>query len=245
MPDALRDRLQAALGSTYTLERELSGGMSRVFVAVEASLARRVVVKVLPPARTNAVNVARIRRGNQVGAQLQHPHIGPNLSATDAFAQLQAARLTPRQDPCQFSESVPVSQVVGQFPHLFPASIAIGYGVNGLSGARQTTGVWAILGVLAVYFTGVRILGRTAAAAAATLLALNVIQVWFAKYPNSEVVMQALLFAALLANARAHVDGERFFVLGRRHDAELFRQVPARDHRDHTVELERSRGIDT
>jgi hypothetical protein len=110
-----------------------------------------------------------------------------------------------------FITRVDGGEVVGQFPHLFPASIAIGYGVNGLSGARQTTGVWAILGVLAVYFTGVRILGRTAAAAAATLLALNVIQVWFAKYPNSEVVMQALLFAALLANARAHVDGERFF----------------------------------
>ena len=37
------------------------------------------------------------------------------------------------------------------------------------------------------------------------------IQVWFSRYPNAEVVMQALLFAALLANARAHVDGDRFF----------------------------------
>jgi hypothetical protein len=51
-PHELRERLQAALGSTYTLERELSGGMSRVFVATEASLSRRVVVKVLPPERT-------------------------------------------------------------------------------------------------------------------------------------------------------------------------------------------------
>jgi hypothetical protein len=47
--------------------------------------------------------------------------------------------------------------------------------------------------------------------AAALLLALNVIEVWFARYPNAEVVMQALLFAALLANARAHVDGDAFF----------------------------------
>ena len=53
--------------------------------------------------------------------------------------------------------------------------------------------------------------GRTAAAAAAALLALNVIEVWFARYPNAEVVMQALLFAALLATARAHVDGDPFF----------------------------------
>ena len=101
--------------------------------------------------------------------------------------------------------------VVGQFPHLFPASIAIGYGIDGLTGARRTVGAWAILGLLAVYFAGARLVGRTAAAGAATLLGLHVIQTWFARYPNAEVVMQALLFAALLANARAHVDRDRFF----------------------------------
>ena len=100
---------------------------------------------------------------------------------------------------------------VGQFPHLFPASIAIGYGLDGLSGARRVTPFWAILGVLAVYFAGVRFCGRLAAVAAAALLALNVVTVWFSRYPNAEVVMQAFLFAALLANARAHVDGDRFF----------------------------------
>jgi hypothetical protein len=101
--------------------------------------------------------------------------------------------------------------VVGQFPHLFPASIAIGYGIDGLTGARRTVGVWAILGLLAVYFAASRLAGRAVGAAAATLLAVNVITVWFAKYPNAEVTMQAVLFAALLANARAHVDDDPFF----------------------------------
>ena len=101
--------------------------------------------------------------------------------------------------------------VVGQFPHLFPASIAIGHGLAGLTGARAVVGVWATLGLLAVYFAGARLLGRAAAAAAAVLLSLHVVEVWFGRYPNAEVVMQALLFAALLANARAHVDGDRFF----------------------------------
>jgi hypothetical protein len=101
--------------------------------------------------------------------------------------------------------------VVGQFPHLFPASIAIAYGLDGLTGARRAAGVWATLGVLAVYFAGARFLGRRAAGIAAALLALHVVQTWFARYPNVEVVMQALLFAALLANARAHVDDDRFF----------------------------------
>jgi hypothetical protein len=102
-------------------------------------------------------------------------------------------------------------EVVGQFPHLFPASIAIGYGLDGLTGARRTVGVWALLGLLAVYFAGARAMGRAAAFAGAGLLALHVIEVWFARYPNAEVVMQALLFAAMLATARAHVDDDRFF----------------------------------
>jgi eukaryotic-like serine/threonine-protein kinase len=85
MPDTLRERLQAALGSHYTLERELSGGMSRVFVATEAALGgRRVVIKVLPPERTFGVNVDRFHREIQVAAQLQHPHIVPILHAGEA-----------------------------------------------------------------------------------------------------------------------------------------------------------------
>jgi hypothetical protein len=101
--------------------------------------------------------------------------------------------------------------VVGQFPHLFPASIALGYGIDGLTGARWVTPAWAALGVLAVFFVAARLFGRVVAAVAAVLLALNVISVWFGRYPNAEVVMQAFVFAALLANARAHVDGDRFF----------------------------------
>lgn len=101
--------------------------------------------------------------------------------------------------------------VVSQFPHLYPASIAIAYDIAGLTGARNASSLWAILGLLAVYFTGSRLFGRAAASSAAVLLALNLIQVWFARYPNSEVVMQAMLFTALLAASRAQVDGDRFF----------------------------------
>jgi len=82
-PD-LREQLQQTLGSSYTLEQELGGGgMSRVFVATEAALGRKVVVKVLPPEMAAAVNIDRFRREIQLAAQLQHPHIVPLLSAGD------------------------------------------------------------------------------------------------------------------------------------------------------------------
>jgi serine/threonine-protein kinase len=76
------DQLQNALGPTYKLDNELTGGgMSRVFAAIDLSLSRRVVVKVLPPELAAGVNRERFRREIQVAAQLQHPHIVPLLSA--------------------------------------------------------------------------------------------------------------------------------------------------------------------
>ena len=78
----LRDQLQKTLGGSYAFERELGGGgMSRVFVAEETALARKVVVKVLPPDLAATVNVERFRREIQLAAQLQHPHIVPLFSA--------------------------------------------------------------------------------------------------------------------------------------------------------------------
>jgi eukaryotic-like serine/threonine-protein kinase len=77
----LRAQLESTLGSSYTLERELGGGgMSRVFLAEERALGRRVVVKVLPSDVTAGVNVERFKREIQVSAKLQHPHIVPVLS---------------------------------------------------------------------------------------------------------------------------------------------------------------------
>jgi serine/threonine protein kinase len=82
---SLQEQLQRALGDAYLLERELGGGgMSRVFLALERALGRKVVVKVLLPELAAGVNVERFRREIQLAAQLQHPHIVPLLSAGEA-----------------------------------------------------------------------------------------------------------------------------------------------------------------
>ncbi|MFN8572085.1 MAG: protein kinase [Gemmatimonadaceae bacterium] len=78
----LQRELQDVVGDTYQIERELGGGgMSRIFVATERSLGRRVVVKVLPPDLVSGVSEARFQREILVTANLQHPHILPVLSA--------------------------------------------------------------------------------------------------------------------------------------------------------------------
>jgi hypothetical protein len=101
--------------------------------------------------------------------------------------------------------------VINQFPHLYSVSIAIGYGVNGLTGARYASLAAAIFGVLALYFLAARIGGQAVGTVAAGLLAVHVIEVWYARYPNSEILTQALGLAGLLAVARAHVDDDGFF----------------------------------
>ncbi|HYW33374.1 MAG TPA: serine/threonine-protein kinase [Gemmatimonas sp.] len=83
MPD-FQSRLQQAIDREFLIERELTGaGMSRVFVATERKLQRRVVVKVLPPELAAGMNVDRFRREIQLAAGLQHPHIVPLISAGD------------------------------------------------------------------------------------------------------------------------------------------------------------------
>jgi tetratricopeptide (TPR) repeat protein len=81
----LYERLQDAVGETYRLENELGGGgMSRVFLAEEVELGRRVVIKVLPPEMAAGVNQDRFRREVQLAASLQHPHIVPLLTAASS-----------------------------------------------------------------------------------------------------------------------------------------------------------------
>ena len=78
----LLSRLQSSLGETYRIERELGGGgMSRVFLAQEGRLGRKVVIKVLPPETSVGVHADRFEREIQVAASLQHPHVVPLLTA--------------------------------------------------------------------------------------------------------------------------------------------------------------------
>jgi serine/threonine protein kinase len=78
----LPERLQTTLGDQYRIERELSGaGMSRLFVAEDVALDRRVVIKLLPSDLAATLNVERFRREVQFAAKLQHACIVPILAA--------------------------------------------------------------------------------------------------------------------------------------------------------------------
>jgi len=79
---SISERLLSALGGSYTIERELAGGgMAQVFVAEDHDLARKVVIKILPPELAASVSAERFRREILTVARLQHPHIVPILKA--------------------------------------------------------------------------------------------------------------------------------------------------------------------
>jgi eukaryotic-like serine/threonine-protein kinase len=81
---SISERLVAALGDSYTIERELTGGgMALVFVCEDHALERKVVIKVLPPELAAGVSAERFRREILTVAKLQHPHIVPILKAGD------------------------------------------------------------------------------------------------------------------------------------------------------------------
>src|SRR5690349_745239 len=79
---SISERLLAALGGSYTIERELTGGgMALVFMGEDHDLERKVVIKVLPPDLAASVSAERFRREILTVARLQHPHIVPILKA--------------------------------------------------------------------------------------------------------------------------------------------------------------------
>ena len=80
-PTEFQRQVQDAIGPGYRILSELGGGgMSRVFVAEEVQVERKVVVKVLPPETSAAVNIERFEREIRMAARLQHPHVVPFLT---------------------------------------------------------------------------------------------------------------------------------------------------------------------
>jgi hypothetical protein len=77
--DDLAQRLQAALGDAYAVERTLGeGGFAVVFLVRDLNLKRKLAVKVLSPDLiTSKTVLERFRREAETIAQLSHPNIVP------------------------------------------------------------------------------------------------------------------------------------------------------------------------
>ena len=92
--------------------------------------------------------------------------------------------------------------IIAQGLPVLPALIAIFFGAYGLGGAFAANNFIGVLATLSVFAAGIPLVGELAATLAASLLALDAIQVWASRYPVAEILFQMLLFAGFAAYLR-------------------------------------------
>jgi eukaryotic-like serine/threonine-protein kinase len=119
----LRTRVQQSPSGSYTVDRELGGGMSRVFVADEPRLGRKVVVKVLSHDLAAAMSATRFGREIRVAASLQQANIVPVLAAGDLdglpyytmpFVEGESLRARLGRGPVSITEAVSILRDVAR-----------------------------------------------------------------------------------------------------------------------------------
>ncbi|MCB8920754.1 MAG: hypothetical protein H6662_04140 [Ardenticatenaceae bacterium] len=136
----------------------------------------------------------------------------PVLAGLDADLAPSLLRPVPTQDgadyylvPAFFVTDVANGRITPQFYPLHPVWQAITYSLGGPLPAQASraslllTGLWALAGALAIYLTVRQAAGWQAALLALLGLSINAVQVWFARYPTTEMLSQFWLWAGLWA----------------------------------------------
>jgi hypothetical protein len=106
----------------------------------------------------------------------------------------------------------PVGLVIPQFYPLHPVWLSVFFSLGGIKADLLGTPFWALLGSLSVYLAVRQMFGWKAALLALGTLTITAMQVWFARYPTTEMLTQYLFwmggyaFAAWLSGRRpAHL----------------------------------------
>jgi hypothetical protein len=108
-----------------------------------------------------------------------------------------------REDPLALFPAIYIEdrdphRVIIQFYHLWPAVLASAFAAGGYAGLANLTPLCGLLAVLLVTLAVRRAFGTLTGALAGLLLATNMLEVWQAKYPSSEMFAQLLIAGALL-----------------------------------------------
>ncbi len=161
-------------------------------------------------ARTGAI-ISQDPLLKTIGEAAKDPEIGPKVlpQFTPGVAKQENRFLFARylRLPAFFvrdnQEGLDTGEVVPQFFHLYPTYLAFGYALFGPQGAIGVTPLLGVLAVFAVYLTARRLFPnrrqKWIAPFAGLFLALNGIQVWFARQSLWEMLGEFLLFTAIYA----------------------------------------------
>jgi len=94
--------------------------------------------------------------------------------------------------------------------HLYQILLAIAYSILGLRIALYVTPLLALLSTIGVSMVAMRLFGWRTAAVTSLLLVANFPQIFFARYPAPEMLMQLLTFAGILAFGKVNSSPDRF-----------------------------------
>ena len=133
--------------------------------------------------------------GIQIAREGSYDFTDPALAHPDLPVRLENEKA---RHPAMWVDDHETGRIVPQFFHLWPALLATAYDVGGYGGIVAMAPLCGVLGVLALVAILRRIGGVPAAAIGGVLLATNMLQVWQAKYPSTEVLAQALYLTSLL-----------------------------------------------
>jgi hypothetical protein len=125
--------------------------------------------------------------------------LDPNLYGA-LLRPLPPGELTPYYlVPGFYVPGTPDGLIIPQFYPLHPVWQAVGHALGGLRTELLITPLWGFLGTLAVYFTARRLWGWRAGMLALAALSVTALQVWFARYPTTEMLTQYLLWTGMWA----------------------------------------------
>jgi len=83
--------------------------------------------------------------------------------------------------------------------HLYPSVLALGFAIGGIRTELVLTPVIAVLAVCGFYLLARRLCGSAVGFLAAFMYAISPAEVWFARYPAAEILVEFLLFGGFLA----------------------------------------------
>lgn len=98
-----------------------------------------------------------------------------------------------------FEPATGKATIVPSFYHLWPALLATAFDVMGFRALSVAVPLLGLLGVLLIFALARRVVPPWVAGVSALLLATNMMQVWQARYPSTEVLAQVLFVGALFA----------------------------------------------
>lgn len=96
-------------------------------------------------------------------------------------------------------EPVVDGEILPWFFHLWPSLLGTAFDAFGLDALSWVTPLLAVVSVLAIFVLGRRLGGLVPAIGAASVLAVNMMNVWQARYPTAEILGQVLFVGSLVA----------------------------------------------